>query len=66
MNITKTNTNNISNTVIGNSQIYSDRTKKEEIIELSNDSKNPFEFTFGDLNYFQKHIGFETKKHLNT
>ena len=28
MNITKTNTNNISNTAIGNSQIYSDRKRK--------------------------------------
>ena len=57
MNNTKANT--ISNTTIGISQNFSDRILKEENNSKIKDekiSKNPLEFTFGEINFFQNHI----------
>ncbi len=64
MNNTKTNANTNSNTTIGISQIYSDRMVKEEDKKLFKKIKNPLEFTFGDLNYFQNHSNYATKINL--
>ena len=66
LNNTKTNTN--SNTTIGISQICSDRIIKDENNTLFQDSKiskNPLEFTFGDINFFKNQITYEKKANLN-
>lgn len=60
------NTNANSNTTIGMSQVLSDRYVKEENNnKILGESKNPFEFTFGDINFFQNQIHYETKTSLN-
>ena len=62
MNNTKANTN--SNTTIGISPIFSDRNLKEEnnkLNQISKNSRNPLEFTFGDNNFFQNQIQYDTK-----
>lgn len=58
------NTNANSNTTIGMSQIFSDRCPNEEPNKLFTESKNPFEFTFGDINFFQNQLHCETKTSL--
>lgn len=62
MNNTKANTN--SNTTIGTSQILSDRYTKDDNKKIFQDSKNPMEFTFGNLNFFQTQNNIETKASL--
>ena len=60
------NTNANSNTTIGMSQVLSDRYAKEENNnKIFGESKNPFEFTFGDINFLQNQIHYETKTSLN-
>ena len=62
MNNTKANTN--SNTTIGISPIFSDRNLKEEnnkLNQIPKNSRNPLEFTFGDNNFFQNQIQYDTK-----
>ena len=62
MNNTKANTN--SNTTIGLSQICSDRYIKDDNNKIMQESKNPMEFTFGDLNLFQTQSNKEAKTSL--
>lgn len=60
------NTNANSNTTIGMSQVLSDRfTKEENNNKIFGESKNPLEFTFGDINFLQSQIHYETKTSLN-
>ena len=60
------NTNANSNTTIGMSQILSDRYVKDESNnKIFGESKNPFEFTFGDINFWQNQVHYETKTSLN-
>ena len=66
LNNTKANSN--CNTTIGISQIFSDRMIKEEnntFFQDSKSSKNPLEFTFGDINAFKNYLTHEAKTNLN-